>query len=269
MQKRGRWPLLPLLLLKPLPALACCPRAGDAETGALATAATGTAGHCLHLLAAPGQVMQKLECWIVEHRKEPRLSRLRRLVPTLGSFFTPLKLVDAFLEYDEFFALSRRQGQARGGGAGGHRCQGGYGVCEGRGCKAGIVWNRVEPVWTAEASSVVPWDGQGRWGWLDKVGGVDGWHSMCRWWRAAACAGSPGQGSCPGPLDSENARLQIGDQLHKSCVACYCWRCRQYIPPNFAEIRHILNIAQVGAGGRRRHACTWPVLVCRPGGCFR
>jgi IMP and pyridine-specific 5'-nucleotidase len=26
-----------------------------------------------------------------------------------GSFFTPLKLVDAFLEYDEFFALSRRK----------------------------------------------------------------------------------------------------------------------------------------------------------------
>lgn len=31
------------------------------------------------------------------------------MVPSLGSFFTPLKLVDAFLEYDEFFALSRRK----------------------------------------------------------------------------------------------------------------------------------------------------------------
>eukprot|EP00887_Chlorella_sp_A99_P006869 scaffold2.g6869.t1 len=55
------------------------------------------------------EVMQKLERWIAEHRKEPRQSRLRRLVPLLGSFFTPLRLVDAFLEYDEFFALSRRQ----------------------------------------------------------------------------------------------------------------------------------------------------------------
>ena len=53
--------------------------------------------------------MQKVERWIGEHRQDPRISRLRRMVPTLGSFFTPLRLVDAFLEYDEFFALSRRQ----------------------------------------------------------------------------------------------------------------------------------------------------------------
>jgi IMP and pyridine-specific 5'-nucleotidase len=31
------------------------------------------------------------------------------MVPTTGIFFTPLRLVDAFLEYDEFFALSRRK----------------------------------------------------------------------------------------------------------------------------------------------------------------
>ncbi|KAL4452320.1 hypothetical protein ABPG75_007982 [Micractinium tetrahymenae] len=55
------------------------------------------------------EVMQKMERWIVEHRKDPRTSRLRRMVPTIGSFFVPLKLVDAFMEYDEFFALSRRQ----------------------------------------------------------------------------------------------------------------------------------------------------------------
>ena len=55
------------------------------------------------------EVMQKVERWVEEHRRDPRASRLRRIVPTLGSFFTPLKLVDAFLEYDEFFALSRRQ----------------------------------------------------------------------------------------------------------------------------------------------------------------
>ena len=30
-------------------------------------------------------------------------------MPTTGNFFTPLRLVDAFLEYDEFFALSRRK----------------------------------------------------------------------------------------------------------------------------------------------------------------
>ena len=33
----------------------------------------------------------------------------RRMVPSTGNFFTPLRLVDAFLEYDEFFALSRRK----------------------------------------------------------------------------------------------------------------------------------------------------------------
>ncbi len=30
-------------------------------------------------------------------------------MPVVGSFFTPLKLVEAFNEYDEFFALSRRR----------------------------------------------------------------------------------------------------------------------------------------------------------------
>ena len=35
--------------------------------------------------------MQKVERWIVEHRKEPRTSRLRRMVPNIGSFFVPLK----------------------------------------------------------------------------------------------------------------------------------------------------------------------------------
>ncbi|KAH7622210.1 putative IMP-specific 5'-nucleotidase 1 [Nannochloris sp. 'desiccata'] len=55
------------------------------------------------------EAMQKVEKWIDDHRRDPRASRLRRMVPTLGSFFTPLRLVNAFLEYDEFFALSRRQ----------------------------------------------------------------------------------------------------------------------------------------------------------------
>jgi IMP and pyridine-specific 5'-nucleotidase len=53
--------------------------------------------------------MQKVERWVEEHRREPRSSRLHRTVPSVGTFFTPLRLVDAFCEYDEFFALSRRQ----------------------------------------------------------------------------------------------------------------------------------------------------------------
>lgn len=55
------------------------------------------------------QVMQKMERWILEHRKDPRNSKLKRMVPTVGTFFTPMRLVEAFREYDEFFALSRRQ----------------------------------------------------------------------------------------------------------------------------------------------------------------
>lgn len=31
------------------------------------------------------------------------------MVPSVGSFFTPIRLVAAFKEYDEFFALSRRR----------------------------------------------------------------------------------------------------------------------------------------------------------------
>ena len=42
------------------------------------------------------EVMTKMEKWINEHRKDPQRSRLKRLVPQLGQFFTPLLLVDAF-----------------------------------------------------------------------------------------------------------------------------------------------------------------------------
>uniref|UniRef100_A0A6S8JCL5 IMP-specific 5'-nucleotidase 1 n=1 Tax=Dunaliella tertiolecta TaxID=3047 RepID=A0A6S8JCL5_DUNTE len=55
------------------------------------------------------EVMTKMEKWVNEHRKDPLRSRLKRLVPQLGQFFTPLHLVDAFLEYDEVFKLSRRK----------------------------------------------------------------------------------------------------------------------------------------------------------------
>ena len=55
------------------------------------------------------EAMLKMERWIAEHRRDPKRSRLRRMVPTVGTFFTPLKLVDAFREYDAFFHLSRRR----------------------------------------------------------------------------------------------------------------------------------------------------------------
>jgi IMP and pyridine-specific 5'-nucleotidase len=55
------------------------------------------------------EVMEKVDKWIAEHRRDARTSKLRRIVPDIGSFYTPLRMVEAFLEYDEFFALSRRQ----------------------------------------------------------------------------------------------------------------------------------------------------------------
>eukprot|EP00879_Flechtneria_rotunda_P011066 GHRR01011562.1.p1 GENE.GHRR01011562.1~~GHRR01011562.1.p1 ORF type:complete len:276 (+),score=73.08 GHRR01011562.1:252-1079(+) len=55
------------------------------------------------------EVMMKVERWVWEHRSDPRRSKLKRIVPTVGSFFTPLRLADAFREYDAFFHLSRRK----------------------------------------------------------------------------------------------------------------------------------------------------------------
>lgn len=63
----------------------------------------------MHHTHTSEEVMQKMDRWIMEHRQDPRNSRLRRMVPTVGSFFTPLKLVEAFKEFDQFFALSRRK----------------------------------------------------------------------------------------------------------------------------------------------------------------
>ena len=37
----------------------------------------------------------------VQCAQDPKRSRLRRMVPSVGSFFTPLKLVEAFNEYGE------------------------------------------------------------------------------------------------------------------------------------------------------------------------
>jgi len=44
-----------------------------------------------------------------EHRSDPRRSKLKRMVPTVGSFFTPLRLSRAFKEYDASFHISRRK----------------------------------------------------------------------------------------------------------------------------------------------------------------
>ena len=63
----------------------------------------------MHATHTCEEVMSKVERWVADHRQDPRRSRLRRVVPTVGSFFTPLGLVDAFREYDAVFHLSRRR----------------------------------------------------------------------------------------------------------------------------------------------------------------
>ncbi len=55
------------------------------------------------------EAMQKMEKWMAEHKQDPRRSRLKRLIPSIGSIFLPLRLVEAFREYDSFFSLSRRK----------------------------------------------------------------------------------------------------------------------------------------------------------------
>lgn len=63
----------------------------------------------MHSTHSPFQVMEKLERWVREHLEDPMRSTLSRLIPTLGRFYTPLPLVRAFHEYDEFASLSRRR----------------------------------------------------------------------------------------------------------------------------------------------------------------
>eukprot|EP00201_Polytomella_parva_P015416 CAMPEP_0175050918 /NCGR_PEP_ID=MMETSP0052_2-20121109/7512_1 /TAXON_ID=51329 ORGANISM="Polytomella parva, Strain SAG 63-3" /NCGR_SAMPLE_ID=MMETSP0052_2 /ASSEMBLY_ACC=CAM_ASM_000194 /LENGTH=377 /DNA_ID=CAMNT_0016315147 /DNA_START=281 /DNA_END=1412 /DNA_ORIENTATION=- len=55
------------------------------------------------------EVMAKVERWVAEHHRDPVNSRLQRLIPNIGQVFSPLPLVEAFKEYDAFFALSRRR----------------------------------------------------------------------------------------------------------------------------------------------------------------
>ena len=47
----------------------------------------------LHKTHTPIEVFAKLERWIAEHQEQPRGSRLSQLVPTVGDFYTTLKLV--------------------------------------------------------------------------------------------------------------------------------------------------------------------------------
>ncbi|KAH7444603.1 hypothetical protein KP509_02G084900 [Ceratopteris richardii] len=63
----------------------------------------------MHATHSPTEVMGKLERWVREHFEDPRCSVLKRLVPSIGRFYSPLPLVQALHEYDQFSCLSRRK----------------------------------------------------------------------------------------------------------------------------------------------------------------
>lgn len=51
------------------------------------------------------QVMEKMEQWILEHMQDPKRSALKRLVPSVGGFYTHLKLVDALRVRGNFLVV--------------------------------------------------------------------------------------------------------------------------------------------------------------------
>jgi len=63
----------------------------------------------LHHTHSPEEVMEKMERWIREHREDPRRSKLKQMVQTVGDFYTGLKLTDALAEYDSFSHISQRR----------------------------------------------------------------------------------------------------------------------------------------------------------------
>lgn len=63
----------------------------------------------MHATHSPTEVMEKMERWIREHYEDPRCSLLKKLVPSIGRFYSHLPLVQALQEYDQFSSLSRRK----------------------------------------------------------------------------------------------------------------------------------------------------------------
>jgi IMP and pyridine-specific 5'-nucleotidase len=55
------------------------------------------------------QTFGHFEELIEEHRADNKDSKLRKLVPTVGTFFTPLPLREAYLEYDDHYHISQRR----------------------------------------------------------------------------------------------------------------------------------------------------------------
>ena len=63
----------------------------------------------MHATHTSAEAMAKVEDWIAEHIRDPRRSRLSRMVPGVGRFLLPLHLRSALEEYDGFGYLTARQ----------------------------------------------------------------------------------------------------------------------------------------------------------------
>jgi hypothetical protein len=180
--------------------------AGHADTASCACSLLG-ALRCLCTARPCCGALAPRTCRPQEHRQDPRRSRLKRIVPTIGSFFTPLKLV------------SRHD---RGEGASGSPPK-----------------MHVRKYW--------PWQQVPR-----------------RWVPRPATRGAllvMPMTSCPCLLTPLTAPATPPPQVEafREYDAFFHLSRRRYIPPNFAELRHILNIAQV-RGPRCRAAAagrTW------------
>jgi IMP and pyridine-specific 5'-nucleotidase len=55
------------------------------------------------------QTMEYFEDLVHEHIRDPVHSKLKQMVPTLGKFFTPLPLRQAFVEYDIKYCITNRR----------------------------------------------------------------------------------------------------------------------------------------------------------------
>lgn len=63
----------------------------------------------LNAMEGYADTMSNFEELVEEHRADPVRSRLKQYVPTIGTFFTPLPMRQAFEVYDRKYAVSKRR----------------------------------------------------------------------------------------------------------------------------------------------------------------
>lgn len=146
--------------------------------------------------------MQKVEQWALEHHRSPRSSRLKRMVPSLGSFFTPLR----WEQHGDEQVLRRKSGW--------------LGPLQ---TSTSNAETRARPPTSARL--------------------VSSEHLL----RDATATSYLSNKPCPPPHPPTHPDpLRLVDAFMEYDEFFALSR-RHFIPPNFAELRHILNIAQIHA----------------------